>query len=88
MNYAMDPQGMTKLVEADRWQEYRASRTGAFTRSLTGMLHRRPPALTAKQIHELEALRRARDTREDSPAVLATDSTTPQPVRTVAGGGQ
>jgi hypothetical protein len=79
---------MTKLVEADRWQEYRASRSGVFKRTLAGVFNRRRPALTAEQIRELELLRRARDAQEDSPSVLAADSSNPQPVRPVAGGGQ
>lgn len=88
MAYARDPHGMAKLVNADRWQEYRASRTGAFKRSLAGVFHRHAPELTAEQIRELELLRRTRDARQESPSVLAEDSTIPQSVHPVGGGGQ
>jgi hypothetical protein len=88
MAYARDPQGMVKLVNADRWQEYRASRSGAFARSMAGIFHRHAPTLTPKQIQELEALRRVRDAQETSPAVLAADAASSQPVRPAAAGGQ
>ena len=88
MRYATDPHGMTTLVEADRWQEYRASRSGVFKRTLAGVFHRRGPALTAEQIQQLELLRRARDAQENLPSVLAADSKNSQPVRPVTGGGQ
>jgi hypothetical protein len=88
MNYATNPRGMARLVETDRWQEYRASRTGVFRRSVSGVFHRRAPTLTAEQIGELELLRRAHETEDDSPAVVAEDSPAMQPVRPVAGGGQ
>ncbi len=87
MRYAADPKGMAKLVNQDRWQEYRARRAGTGEKIAAEFFHR-GGELTALQTAQLREWREADTARKNPPGAdwesPAVEAAQPRSVETPA----
>lgn len=93
MKYAADPKGMARMLDADRWQEYRA-RHETVRERIAGEFHRRAHTLTPEELAELRdwrvmrAMKQPNDAPAESAPALASDAPVVAATRPAAAGGQ